>query len=275
MKEIKKNIYRGINWTKSNSPALLTGAGLGLGGLTVYLTYKARPKVEKIVEEVEEVRTAGVQVNRVQVGKDLTKALALPVTTGIMAAGAFVWSYNIQNKRIVGLSGALAATQAAKVRLERKIKEKIGEEEYQKMVLTDEVSHTHTDENGEDILSVKDVKADYDMMHGDWLSNSSETFRDAPDYNRQWVEDAESRCTTLQFTRGSLTVNDIRDSLGLLPIAGASDLGFLEGDYFALEMVEYKFTDAKGDEYVDIWVSWPEPKYIHRDVRRGRDNYMW
>lgn len=275
MKEIKKNIYRGINWTKSNSPALLTGAGLGLGGLTVYLTYKARPKVEKIVEEVEEVRAAGVQLNRVQVGKDLTKALALPVTTGVMAAGAFVWSYNIQNKRIVGLSGALAATQAAKVRLERKIKEKIGEEEYQKMVLTDEVSNTHTDENGEDILTVKDVKADYDMMHGDWMSNSSESFRDAPDYNRQWIEDSESRCTTLQFARGSLTVNDIRDSLGLQPVAGASDLGFLEGDYFALEMVEYKFADANGDEYVDIWVSWPEPKYIHRDVRRGRDNYMW
>lgn len=268
MSKIKRKFHKAGRKIRKHSPAILMASGIvGFIGFGVTM-YKAQPKIEEIVEEVEAKQEAGEEVDKMAVVKRTARALALPVALGVVSTAAMVWSYKIQTNRIVTLSGALAATQAAHRKLQNKIKTKLGEEEYKKFVTTDEVVTKTVDDEGNEAETVEKVKAEIDSTLGEWFSESSEYASDSLDYNLQWIESKAASLDLKLFGRGTLLLNEVRDSLGFPRIRMGALLGWsTAGQVFSIDTMVYNEEDPITHELKpNIRVSWTPPQYIYDEV---------
>ena len=258
---------------RKHSPEILTFGGLVLFGVTIVLVKKASPKVEKIAEQMEEDRAAHVEINKVEVAKDLSKALALPILTGTMAVSAIIWSHNIQRNRIFVLSGALATTQAVQHAFEEKYREMYGEEEYNKFIATDEVTTTIIDELGNEVQTVEEIKKELVDTEGMWYDKSSTYVSDDHDYNMQWIAQMSEDLDVKFFAKGYLLLNEVYEKLGFPKTRSGALLGWTtSGDYFNIEPVIFEFEDKATQQFKkQILVKWTTPKYIFGDVDFGSD----
>jgi hypothetical protein len=118
---------------KKHSPAIFTGVGVIGLGVTAFLAYKSRDKVEVVVEEIERKRDLELEVSKLEVAKDLTEALYQPVVAGALSVTCIILAQKIQSNRIKVLVGTLAVEQARNIYFEKKYKKQHGEEAYRKI----------------------------------------------------------------------------------------------------------------------------------------------
>lgn len=267
MSKIKEKFVRGAHQlvfkTKKNSPLLLTIGGIVGFGVTAYGVYKARPKVEAIVQEVENARELGEPVDKVAVAKDVVVALAIPITTGVLSTTAIVWSYKIQTNRIGVLAASLASTQAAKSAFEHRVKEKLGEAAYNELIATKERKVVTPGEEGEeDIEEIITEIQDFDGNICEWYKNSEEYFRDDHAYNMHYIDSAEKTLELEQFRKGHLLLNDVRKKLGFNPTRNGALLGWTADDYFSIEKIVVN-EEVNGEKVPQILVRWSTPRYIY------------
>ena len=261
---------------KKHSPAIFTGVGIVGLGATAYLAYKSRDKVEAVVLDIEEKRDNEEPVDKIQVAKDLTEALYLPITVGAFSVACIFMSYRIQNNRIAILTGTLAAQQARNIYFENKYKAKHGEEEYQKFITpTDREEVETVDKKGNTVRTVQEVKKEIDQSIGQWFDSSDEYCSDDHTYNVAFIDSINDRMQTLLFQRGSLLLNEVREALGFERIRAGALLGWTAGDNFDIEKVITTLGDeTKGELKEQIWVSWSRPRYIFDDVEfNGRYSF--
>jgi glycine cleavage system H lipoate-binding protein len=90
---------------KKHSPAIFTGVGVVGLGVTAYLAYKSRDKVEKVVSEIERKREVGEEINKIEVAKGLAEAIYLPVAVGTLSVTSMLMAHKIQRDRIISLMG--------------------------------------------------------------------------------------------------------------------------------------------------------------------------
>lgn len=268
MEKIKRSLSIAGLKIRKHSPEILTVGGIIGFGVTVALIYKATPKVEKIVEKIEETREAHLEVNKIEVAKDLGKALALPIITGTLSVGAVVWSYNIQRNRIFVLSGALTASQAMYTAFENKYKEQYGEEEYQRFVSTEQQVITRQDENGEDVDTVEDTKKDLIDTEGMWYDQSEFYVSDDHGYNLEWIRQMGEDLDVKFFAKGYLSLNEVYAKLGFPKTRIGALLGWsTTGDFFDLRTRIFDLVDPETKEFKkQILVTWSTPKYIYGDM---------
>lgn len=265
-KMVKKG-HKLVRGTKKHSPLILLGLGIASGIGAGVMAYKSRPKMEAIVEDIEVAREAGDPVDTVEVGKRVTKALMPTIALSAISIGSFIWSYKIQNNRITALSGVLAATQAAHAKLQRKVRDKLGDEGYKELMTTDKVVTSNADEEGAEIEALSLMKAEYDKAIGEWYENSSEYFSDNHAYNMQWIYDRVDKIDLKLFSKGAITLNELRDALGFDRIASGAMVGWNSSDYFRVETMVYNETDpVTGEIKPYIWVTWTAPHYIYNDI---------
>lgn len=274
MSKIKEKLVRGAHQlvfkTKKNSPLLLTIGGIVGFGVTAYGVYKARPKVEEIVQEVENARELGEPIDKVAVAKDVVVALAIPITTGVLSTTAIVWSYKIQMNRIGVLAASLASTQAAKSAFEHRVKEKLGEAAYNELIATKERKVVTPGEEGEeDIEEIITEIQDFDSNICEWYKNSEEYFSDDHAYNMHFIDSAEKSLELMLFRTGELTLNDVRKKLGFTPTKyqkrNGALLGWTADDYFAIEKIVVN-EEVNGEKVPQILVRWSTPRYIYDSV---------
>lgn len=253
---------------KKNSPAILTSAGIVGLGATAYLAYRSRHKVEEVLVEVEEAQDRGETISKVEVAKDLTKALYLPVITGTVSIVCITASFKIQNNRIAVLAGALATQQAQNMLFEKRYKEQHGEEAYVKFVTpTETVEETYTDNKGKEKVKVSEIKSDIDKTIGQWYDESTEYTSDDHSYNLAYIDSVNERLQTILFQRGTLLLNEVRDALGFERIRAGQILGWTTADGFDVEKTVSNLTDmGTGDIREQIYVSWTRPRYIYDEV---------
>jgi hypothetical protein len=258
-----------------HSPAIFTGVGVVGLGATAYLAYKSRDKVEAIVENIEAKREAGEEINKVEVVREFVEATYLPITVGALSVASIIMSHSIQRKRILTLSGVLAAEQARNVYFEKKYKKVHGEEAYREFVVpTDEVEHVEVGKNGKEKITVQKVKKEVDQTIGQWYDESSEYTSDDHQYNVAFIEAVNDRMQTLLFQRGSLLLNEVREALGFERIRAGALLGWTTRDNFEIEKNVMKMFDETTNEMRDeIWVTWSRPRYIHDEVELGGGRY--
>lgn len=266
--KFKQLINKAGRAIKKNSPAILTGLGVVGLGATAYLAYKSRGKVEEVVEQIEETRESGEEVNKIEVAKDIAEAIYLPVTVGIASVGCILWSYRIQNNRIAILASSLAAQRAHNIYFENRYKKLHGEEEYAKFISpTDEVEHTEVGKNGKEKTTVEQVKKDIDRTIGQWYDQSTEYASDDHVYNVQFINSVNERMQLLLFQRGSLMLNEVREALGFERIRAGALLGWTAGDNFDIEQhISNLGDESKGELKQQIWVSWTRPRYVYEEV---------
>jgi hypothetical protein len=258
-----------------HSPAIFTTVGIVGLGATAVLAYKSRDKVQAVVEDIEAKRKLGEEVNRFDVVKDIVEATYLPITVGTLSVVSIIMSHRVQRKRILTLSGVLAAEQARNIYFEKKYKKVHGDEAYANFTTpTDEVEHVEVGKNGKEKITVQQVKKDIDHTIGQWYDESQEYASDDHTYNVAFIEAVDSRMQTLLFQRGSLLLNEVREALGFERMRAGALLGWTTEDSFEIEFNVMNMLDEGTGEMKDqIWVTWNRPHYIYDQVELGGGRY--
>lgn len=271
--KFKQLLNKSTMAVKKHSPAILTTAGIVGLGVTAFLAYKSRPKVEAVIEGIEEARENELEINKVEVARDLAEAVYLPVVVGAASVTAIFWSYKIQNRRIVSLAGALLAQQTRNAYFENKYKKVHGEEEYRKFMMpTEERREVTTDAKGKEKIVITEVQSDIDKTRGQWYSDSTEYASDDHTYNMAMIDGINDKLQTILFQRGTLLLNEVREALGFERIRAGQLLGWTSGDSFDIDKT---VTTLGGDGELtqQIWVSWSAPRYIYDEIDyNGRYN---
>lgn len=265
---IKQGFYKLGHSLKKNSPAIFTTIGIAGLGYTAYLAYKARPKVEKVVEDIEGARECNVEVNKLDVAKGLAEALYAPVVVGVLSTGSILLAQKIQNKRIATLVGALAVEQARNVYFEKKYRKQHGDEAYEKFIVpTDEEEVETETKGGKKKVTTNEIKKDIDQSIGQWYDQSSEYASDDHTYNVAYIDSINEKMKTVLFARGSLLLNEVREALGFERIRSGALLGWTTQDNFEIRKVVTALGDeSKGELKEQIWVTWTTPRYVYDDV---------
>lgn len=307
--KISKNIVKTL--TKVNhvvgkhSPLILTVAGITGLGATAVFSYKAAKKVEVIVEDIEDARDAEQLINdkllklentdpldasypelageikyfqeqyppldRMEVAKRLTAALALPVATGILSISAIALSYKIQNNRIVGLATALATSTAEQAFFKAKYRQEHGEEEANRFYAPTEVKERVITQDGKESTVIEDIRKELPSVHGVWYDKSTEYARDDHAYNMQYIRSTAESLNLKLFATGWLRMNEVFDALGLERTRAGELLGWSTGESFDLHtQITHCRDEETGELLPQIYITWPEAKYIYDDV-----NYKW
>lgn len=253
---------------KKHSPAIFTGVGVVGLGATAYLAYKSRDKVEAVVENIEEKRMNNEEINKLEVTKDIAEAIYQPVVVGAASVTCILLAHRIQHKRILTLAGALAVEQTRNAYFESKYRKQHGDEAYEKFIVpTEEVEHIEVDKKGKEKKTITEVKMDIDKSIGQWYDESEEYVSDDHTYNLQFIDAVNDRMQTVLFQRGSLTLNEVREALGLERIRSGAMLGWTTGDNFELSKHVTNINDEEdGEIKPQIWVTWTKPRYIYDEV---------
>lgn len=266
--KMKQLVEKSTMAVRKHSPAIFTTVGIVGLGATAYLAYKSRDKVEAIIEEVEYKREREIEINKLEVARDLTEALYIPICVGAVSVASIFMSYRIQNNRIATLAGALVAQQARSQYYQAKYRKEHGEEAYAKfMAPTEEVETFEEDKNGKKKRVVNDIKGDLDKTLGQWYDESSEYVSDDHTYNMAFIESVSEHLQTILFQRGSLLLNEVREALGFERIRAGMLLGWTTSDNFDITKAVTNILDeATGEKKEQIWVSWTSPRYIFEEV---------
>lgn len=250
-----------------HSPAILTTVGIVGLGATAYLAYKSRNKVEAVIEQVEADAEAGIEIDKVEVGKGMIEALWLPISVGVASTACVLLAQKIQMGRIKTLAGALAVQQAQNIYFENKYKEEHGEEAYQKFVTPTKKEVIETkDAKGKTKKTTVDVRQELDKTVGQWYDESQEYAADDHSYNMSYIESVEERLQGILFQRGSLMLNEVREALGFERIRNGALLGWTSADNFEISKTVTNVTDEDGEIKTQIWVYWAKPRYIYDEV---------
>lgn len=250
------------------SPEIYTSVGIAGFGATAFLVYKSKDQVEAVVEEVEERREADLPVDPIKVAKDLSIALYIPITVGMLSVGSILMAHKIQRKRILTLTGALAAQQAQNLYFENKYRKQHGDEAYEQFAIpTEQIKKETVDGKGKPKQTIEEVKKDVDSTVGEWYDKSSEYAADDHTYNVAFIDSVNETLQTRLFQRGNLLLNEVREELGFERIRAGALLGWTTADNFDIR----KAVTTLGDESIgelkeQIFVSWSTPKYIYDNI---------
>jgi hypothetical protein len=264
-----KTVFRKVVFgAKKHSPAILTGVGVVGLGVTAWLAYQSRDKVEEVVEEIERKRDLEQPINKFEVAKGLTEALYKPVVAGAASVTCILMAQKIQNNRIKVLVGTLAVEQARNIYFEKKYRKEHGDEAYVKFTTpTEDVEKTELDKKGKEVKSVHQVKKEIDHTIGQWYDESEDFVSDDPSYNKANIEAVRERMQTLLFQRGTLLLNEVREALGFERIRNGALLGWTTADNFDIEFQVMVLGDDEMEMLKEnIWVTWTRPRYVYDDM---------
>lgn len=114
------NMWRiGRQFERAHRPQIL--AGMGVAGFwgSMWLTYKASPKIHETISVAklalhdEDVDSAEKKVVKKEMIIDVAKDATPPVLMGIISSAAMIGSTSVSTKRIAAISAAYSATEAA------------------------------------------------------------------------------------------------------------------------------------------------------------------
>lgn len=284
-----------------NSPIILTVVGVvGLGATAVF-SYKSSKKVEVVVSKLEDRRKdeeqamrwqsmldSGSQltdletgalahinanpIDRVELGKEIIGAVALPVLTGLLSITAIGLSYHIQNNRLGALAAALASSTAEQLFFKEKYIAENGKEKAKRFYSpTNEATMTVVNEDGEQEDVMAQIKKDIPSTHGVWYDKSSEYVIDDHAYNMQYIRSCEESLQLKMFGTGWLRMNEVLDKLGLERTRAGELLGWSTAQDFAMDLtVTNVYNEKTGTFDPQIYIKWSTPKYIYDNV-----DYNW
>jgi uncharacterized protein YdbL (DUF1318 family) len=292
-----KGSHKVVRVLGKNSPLLLTiGGVIGLGA-TAYLSYKAAAKVEAITDDIEnrrndeqqllaleskvheegmdtlkdyekkdliQLRTSVVPVDRKKELVRLAGAVALPVTTGVASIGAIALSYYIMNNRLLSVAASLATATAENAYYRNKYRETYGDDEANKFFTpTHGEAHEVEGKNGK-TKEEQVEKQDYvHTLTGDWFDHSSEYASDDMAWNIQYIKGAEESMQLALFRKGYISLNEVRDALGLDRDPNGAQVGWTETSNFQINRETVTCLNPKtGQLQPQLYVKWPTPKSI-------------
>lgn len=296
--KLTRGIGKASMVAKRHSPLAFTVLGIVGTAATAYFAYKAQPRIEEIVTDMEEeaalreryfelksepqsnlsdadviwlveTEQAGIpQFDRYTYMKQIAGAIALPVATGVASIVAIGLSYRIMNGRINGLAGALTTVVAQKADMDRRMRKELSEEQYKNITSPVEKEEVEvTDADGSKKLIEGDVKLRVQSLEGVWFDESDAFVKDDHSYNIHYLTAAEQALTHKLALRGHLLLNEVYDALDVPRTTEGMVLGWSFGDGFGFGTDTFDCTDQRtGENYTGIFVNWTKPRYVYEDI---------
>ena len=266
---VKKFTGKAIFLGKKYAPEILLGAGIVGGGVTAYLAYKAAPKVEEVLDQVEEAEAEGVEVPKSVIVIDVAKKMAPAIATGVASFACLVGSYKIQANRIASVTGALGVAVREIKLIKDKYVEKYGEEkakEFFKRTKKEKVVRKTKDGKVEEVIEEVAIPNTY---HDGALFNrdSDQYASDDPEYNEVFVQGVISELEARAFVShtGVIELNEVLDAFGFDPVFRGATFGWITTsstlglDY---EIINVYNKDKAVNEPM-IYIKWTTPVAIY------------
>lgn len=251
------------------APAIMVAAGVAGFGATAYLAYKSKDKVESVIADAEKEREENGEVNKFNMVKGITGAIALPVVAGLASTALVTGSYLVMNGRLAAASGALSLAVKEANDIRKRYQEKYGEEESQKFFNQEEAQVVTEDEEGNEKINVV-VNPVNQSLVGRWFMDSQEYAGDqtamSNEYNAEWIRAAERELDERIALRGNLLLNEVLEKLGFERTKEGALMGWTMGDGFRLDQQINHFDTDDGMGEEQIFIHWPAPHYIYDDV---------
>lgn len=209
------------------SPAILTGIAVCGLFTTIVLTYKAAPKIDRIVKdgkkdlaEAKKRKALKAEERKIQ-AEMVKKVVVTSAPTVLMAtvtAGCIIGSNRISSKRVSVLSAAYAVSEAAVKDLNGKMTEMLGEKKTQQ--IKDAIVKDKVDNREEVPKSQVIITGNGDVRCIDGYSGRE--FWSSAVKIEQAILKLSKECATAMY----VSLNDLYRELGLKQIPLGNDIGW-------------------------------------------------
>lgn len=265
---------------KEASPDILVAAGIISGVATVVMACRATLKAQPVIEEMQ-VRLEGVKEGLenkelfpdytelqarsdkrliyFQSGVKLLKVYAPTIALGTFSLTSILVSHMTLRKRNIALASAYATVAESFRQYRNRVKEQVGEEIERDIRLNtkvEEIEKTSTDEKGEEVKTVEQLKIPQIGKHSAFAKIFDES-------NTNWKKDARENEMFLRLQQnfaneklqlnGYLFLNDVYAMLGIDPTEAGRVVGWV---------YRPDDPDHNGDNYVDFGM------YHYEDPRK-------
>lgn len=126
--KLKSLFKSGLKFASENKANILTAAAIVLEAGAIIAAFKAGPKCNDILDEIEDREANGETVSKKEKAVEVGKTLVLPVGLGIASAGCAIASNRIDAKTIATLNSTIQVGQTAYAALMHETKKAVGEE---------------------------------------------------------------------------------------------------------------------------------------------------
>lgn len=294
--EIMNNVTRTFHKVgfkvKKYSPEILVAAGIVGGVTSAVMACKATLKVDEVLEDhnsklerIHEAAENGVTqagkeytvedskkdttIVYAQTGVGFAKLYGPAVVLGALSVTSILAGHNIMRKRNVALAAAYAAVDKGFKEYRGRVIERFGEaldKELKYGVTTKEVERIVTNEDGTESV----VKEQVEVINPYNYSPYAKCFdvgctgwTKDPEYNLMFLKDQERYANDRLKAKGSLTLNEVYDMLGLPRTKAGCVVGWI-----------YDEKHPVGDNYVDFGIfDIDKPK--NRDFVNGYERSIW
>lgn len=246
---------------KKYAPYVLLGAGLVGYGYSVYEGIKSGKKLEATKAKYEQMDAVGEEYTRMDVVKDITKDVAIPVAVATASTASIILGFAIQTNRLKAVSSALAIVTEEHARYRLRAKTVLDEETFKKVDAPLETKTVNVD--GEDI-EVESIIPNEGDLYGMWFKHSHKYASDSPEYNEGVIKEADKVLTEKMMRSGMLTFAEVLDILGFEVPRAALPFGWTDTDGFYIEWDAHEvWNDDKQETEIQFYVRWKTPRNLY------------
>lgn len=273
---VSRAVGRTILVTQKNSPALLLGAGIGVGILATVKACQATLHLEEVLAEAEKDaanldKVAKVRPDkypaqqheiykkalRMRTARNVAKLYAPAVGLGVISIALLTGSHVVLTKRNAGLAAAYAVLDKGFNEYRERVRKELGPEKDQEFRYGSKTKEIV--EEGEDGHKVREIKRNAvtnRSIYARFFDESNRNWqRSGPIANRTFVQVQQDYANDKLSARGHLFLNEVYDLLGMERTPEGSQVGWI------------KHGPHKGDGHVDFCLDWGSPEM--RDFMNG------
>lgn len=238
---------------KKKEPLIMVGAGIAGFLVTSYLAYRAKDKINDIVEEIEYRRENNLEVPVAETVVKVGKALAPAIVVGGLSTAAILRSYHVLTGRNALLASALATATQANHRLRKQIRERYPDDPNAAFLGKHGEALTAPQE-GKEQENVKTVTpSNIQWMEYASFDKSEEFAKDDLNYCQMFIAAMDNALSEKLRRQGFLTLTMVYDALKI-PLEATqrrigTELGWTDNDFFSLDTHVVMVKDKNGYAY--------------------------
>lgn len=272
---VTRLVGRNILIAQKNSPAIMLGAGVGMGILAAVKACQATLKLEDVIihaqkdldtlQEVSEVRPDKYPAKkrdeykravRIRMAKDVAKLYAPAVGLGVISIALLTGSHVVLTKRNAGLAAAYAVLDKGFNEYRERVRSELGPEKDQEFRYGSRTKEiVEEGENGHEVRQVKRNTVTGKSVYARYFDENNPNWQRNPLANRTFVQVQQDYANDKLIANGHLFLNEVYDLLGMERTPEGSQVGWIKGGKY------------EKDGYVDFCLDWASPEM--RDFMNG------
>jgi hypothetical protein len=273
---VSRFVGRNILIAQKNSPALMLGAGIGVGILATVKACQATLNLEQVLAEAEKDAAnldKVVQVRpdkypadqhemykralRIRTARNVAKLYAPAVGLGVVSVVLLTGSHVVLTKRNAGLAAAYAVLDKGFNEYRDRVRSELGPEKDQEFRYGSQTKEVVTEgKDGHEIREIKRNAVTHRSIYARYFDETNRNWqRSSPIANRTFVQVQQDYANDKLTAQGHLFLNEVYDLLGMERTPEGSQVGWIKNGKHARDGV------------VDFCLDWGSPAM--RDFMNG------